>query len=901
MRTIRVLLACGEMEDATLVEELLHQSGGAVYTVERACSLSGVFRRVAEGGGLDVVLLDVALTASEGQDTFSDLLRKTSDLAVILLATADDRELTDRALAAGAKSFLRKDLVDPDRLRRAIEKSIARQGSELELGSGEQRYKTLARLSPVGVFRTDPAGACLYVNERWCEIAGLSPEEALGGGWVKGLHPDDRERIVREWYDAVRENRPFRSEYRFRRGDGVTTWVMGEAVAELGARGEIVGHVGTITDITARKRVEKALRDSESHFRAVFDHAGIGMAVGDLRGRILQCNRAMCAFLGYDSEEIEGLAFEEVTYDGDVAASIPAFRRLAAGEMDRFQLEKRYNRKGGAIVWGRTTVSLVRDAAGDPMCAVAMVEDVTGQKKAEAALRKSEAMLRKAQEIGRIGSWDWDLEKNRVTWSDQTFRLFGVGPSQFSGSIKDALPAIHPEDRSKVLEATRAALHGNRILPIEFRILSAEGERVLWGEGEYIGVDAGRPTRIFGTVQDVTELKRAESVLLTRLRQQAAVTGLGHVALAGAPLAELMNEAVREVSGTLGVGLAEVFELLAEEEALVLRAGVGWREGLEGRARVGVDSDSQAGYTLRSNSPVIVTELATETRFLDRLQLDHRVASGASVVIRGREGPFGVLAAHSAERRVFGADDVQFLEGVANVLAHAIERKRAEEALDISRTRLRKLAGRLQQVREEERTLMAQEIHDHFGQVLTALKMDLAWLKENRCESEEALEERLDSMIELVDSTVESVRAVSTRLRPAILDDLGLEAAVEWQVCEFARHSGMDYSLDVRALDVPLESSRATAIFRILQESLTNVARHAEARHVDISMVVENGSMVMQIRDDGRGITQSSVIGGESLGLIGMRERAASFGGEVDIRALPEGGTVVCLTMPVAD
>jgi len=229
------------------------------------------------------------------------------------------------------------------------------------------------------------------------------------------------------------------------------------------------------------------------------------------------------------------------------------------------------------------------------------------------------------------------------------------------------------------------------------------------------------------------------------------------------------------------------------------------------------------------------------------------------------------------------------------------ERSLAEEKLTKSRERLHNLVVRLQAVREEERTLIAREIHDELGQGLTALKIDLSLLKSRLPASWKKIPAHLQKMIADIDSTIDYVRKLSSSLRPPILDDLGLDAAIEWQIQGFAARTKCEYSLDIQEHPYAYDYDRETAVFRIFQESLNNVARHANARHVGVSLHYHDRVMVMNLVDDGVGISPEKIFDPHSIGLIGMHERAAMFGGEVEIKPHVSGGTSVTVTLPFAE
>jgi PAS domain S-box-containing protein len=220
------------------------------------------------------------------------------------------------------------------------------------------------------------------------------------------------------------------------------------------------------------------------------------------------------------------------------------------------------------------------------------------------------------------------------------------------------------------------------------------------------------------------------------------------------------------------------------------------------------------------------------------------------------------------------------------------------------REQLRALAARLTQVREEERTQIAREIHDVLGQALTGLKMDLSWMSKRTAAVSDrdlagVLEDKIRAMSQVVDSTIGTVRKIATELRPSLLDDLGLEAAAEWQVHEFEKRSGITCKFNSELDEVEISPDSSTALFRILQETLTNVARHANASRVAVRLQVKNSDVLLQVRDNGRGITSREMANTNSLGLLGIRERALLVGGVVHMKGKPKIGTVVSVQVPL--
>jgi PAS domain S-box-containing protein len=227
------------------------------------------------------------------------------------------------------------------------------------------------------------------------------------------------------------------------------------------------------------------------------------------------------------------------------------------------------------------------------------------------------------------------------------------------------------------------------------------------------------------------------------------------------------------------------------------------------------------------------------------------------------------------------------------------ERKRGEESLILQKEQLRALAERLQWVREADRKQVARDLHDQIGQILTAIKMDMTWMIRHLPESEVEVLSRLRESTQSINDGVKAVRTICSGLRPGVLDDLGLAAAIEWQASEFSSRNSIHCQVSVPPVDLHLDGDRATATFRIFQECLTNVIRHAQAKTVRVDLCQEDENIVLVVQDDGIGFHEpnlSNTLG--SLGLLGMKERAQFCGGDVHISSSPGNGTKVTVRVP---
>jgi len=230
------------------------------------------------------------------------------------------------------------------------------------------------------------------------------------------------------------------------------------------------------------------------------------------------------------------------------------------------------------------------------------------------------------------------------------------------------------------------------------------------------------------------------------------------------------------------------------------------------------------------------------------------------------------------------------------------ERKAIENELRGSREQLRELSTHLQAAREVERARISREIHDELGGTLTGLKMDVARLaKSADTLTPDEVRRRTAEMSALIDGTVQTVRRIASDLRPGILDDFGLAAAIEWQLHEFCGRAGLECDFEANIDELDLDPVSSTAVFRLFQETLTNVARHAQATRVTAELEVTGDELRLQVRDNGRGISTTEIGNSKSLGLVGMRERVQQLNGQLSISGTPGRGTTVLIRVPLAN
>jgi PAS domain S-box-containing protein len=749
---------------------------------------------------------------------------------------------------------------------------------------GETRERLLARIAFEATWERDLDSQAMRWGDSVESIFGYDRAEVVNhlSWWRERVHPEDLERAEQAAVEAVRSGGwVWSNEYRFRRKDGSWAWVTARGGIERDGEGRAVREVGAMIDISA-------LKETEARLRLFTDQIPARATATDRELRVVWDVGA--GFPG--SPSAVGKTVPELFADSpDRERVLEGCRKALAGESCKLQIDN-----GEAAA--QLQLGPVRDLAGNVIGVTGVAFDVTDRVRSEEEVRASQRLLQRVLDTIPVGVVVVDRAGDLLLSNPAASRIWGgliaSGPERWAkskGHWHGSGQQIGPGEWASERALTRGETSLGELIDIE----TFDGRRRTIE-------NAAAPIRdthgsIVGAVvvnEDVTERKRAEEEVARRVRQQAAVAQLTLSALRGDELQPLFDEAAALVASTLQIDRAMLLESVPDRSELVFRSIAGsWMPDILPRITIRTEPGMMSWFSLRAKAPLVVEDLAAETRFVpcDVLRAQG-VTSGINVPIPGQERPFGILGAHSTRQRAFTEDEVSFVWSVSNVLATSIEQRRAAGELREKREQLHALSSKLLQAQEAERRAVARELHDDFGQVLTAIRLNL--MRKERDEAE---------TISLVDGAIARMRDLAHDLRPPMLDELGLAASLRWYVEREARRAGLEFHFAIAPPELRPPPGVETTCFRVAQEAFTNVIRHAQARRVDVELRVAGDALELVVHDDGRGFdvdgARRRAARGKSQGLLSMQERVALAGGKLEIDSAPGQGTAVRARLPL--
>jgi PAS domain S-box-containing protein len=784
-----------------------------------------------------VKLDDLPLVVVVGVSQSDIRLQLLHDLAgYILLAIA----LT-AIVAAGARALLA-----------AHRRELALRG---ELAEKEATISAFFAASPLGMAMLDTDLRYRQVNRALADMNGVARADTIG----KTIHdvvPQLAARLEPALRQVVDSGQPCED-----------VEITGETASQPGTprcwllsffpiadpRGGVTGIGCVVMEITERKQAEASL----ARWRQIFEHGDWGVAVGSADGQTLELvNPAFARMHGRSVAELTGQPIASV-FAPEALAALPADIALTH-ERGHRRYESAHRHADGHSFPVLIDATTVRDDAGQVLYRIVNVQDITETRRTQEEMRIAKEFFQNLFDAAPLGKAIANLDGRYIRVNRAMCDFLGYSEQELLALTFQDI--THPDDLDTNVDFRQRMLAGGPdVFRMEKRYLHKDG-RALWAVlvASVVRDAAGKPAYTIGQMMDIDLRKRAEEALNRKDME--------------------LREALRV--GRIGSWNLDLAEGIATWSAELCR--------IVGRDPAHPTLDSAARRRYYTAASLAAHEAAIEraTSVGEAYELELEIVRG-----NGQHG--WLLVCGEAVREAGGG--IVRLRGTAQDIT---ERKQTELALRQTREQLRALSAYQETMLEEERKRIAREVHDELGQFLTALKMDISLIRLRFGEDAE-LREKVEDMRGLVEKTIQVVRHVASNLRPAALD-LGLVAAIEWLAEDFGHRWEIDCRVELAGSDIVLDDVRSTAVFRLVQESLTNVARHAAADKVIISLDRRGARLHVRVWDNGRGFDPAAVRKLRGFGLLGMRERALSLGGTLHIKSSVGNGTTVVFNLPMA-
>ena len=862
---------------------------------------------------------------------------------------------------------------------------IASQKRSTELlKQSEDHLRRVVDSTPVMIWSAEPDGAVDFVNKSWKDFTGRSFDNLDGWKWTALIHPDDTERVVSQWRKALGTGEPVETEARLQRIGGDYRWLQIRSIPLRNASGKITKWYGTKMDITERKQAEELLRESETKLKDAQQLAMIGYWERDLIADRITWSEGTWRIFGVEAFDgvMNQARLQEFVHPNDRRLQQHALSEALQGSQ-LYDVEYRIVRPDGDVRFVHVRDQIEYDKSGKPIRMFGAVQDITERKRAEESLRESEKRYRALFTYSPDAIYVHGEE--RVTLVNPTMcQLLGADePSQLIG--KSVFEIVHPEYHEKMRERWKVVFGGQPAPLLEEKFIRLDGTAVDV-EVNAVAVDWHGSKRVQVMVRDITERKRMVEALRQseanfRTLAEQSLQGIAiyqgeNVVYANPASSAILGYTIEEIKSKSPDQLASLVHPLdrafAEGHVVKRLAGeegalwVEWRMMHKDGSMRWIQACNNAieynGQPALLSMTLDITERKRAEKALRESEERYRalfacafdglcvlvddtvtIANPGFCRLTGVDEPSQIVGTsifelvHPRDQQAMSERedlvrrglpvplyeetfvrhdgsmvevevssapiDWQGSKGVQIVARDISERKKAESALKASMEQLHVLAQRLETIREDEKETIAREIHDEFGQALTAIRMSLSLLSERIQSgeklSQESIRAELRSSINLIDRAFQSIQSIVTELRPWVLDSLDLNGAIQWQAREFGAHTGINCEVNSTLENTQIGRESTTAIFRIFQETLTNIARHAKTKKVDVVLKTEHDNLILRVNDYGIGISEEKAEAPESLGIQGMKERALSLGGDLQIRGIEDGGTIVTLKVPV--
>jgi PAS domain S-box-containing protein len=903
----------------------------------------------------DVVLLDVSMPKMNGLEAARLIRREIPDSNILIVSQNDANLMEKAALQAGARRYIQKTRISPD-LTEALE-ALSREalnhhppvvneaeskegasaaGRKLEMEQQdpeaqkrEQQFRAMIDALPAAIYTTDAEGWLTHFNPAAVKFSGRVPE--LGSDrWCvswKIFQADGTPVPLENCPMAVtlKEGRIVAgAECMAERPDGTRIWFTPHPTPLLDASGKVVGGINMLVDITERKLAERA----NSLLAAIVDSSDDAIISKNFDGIITSWNKSAERIFGYTADEAIGKPITLLIPPECCGEEEEIIARLRRGErVDHFETTRM--RKDGSTLDVSLTISPVRDAKGQVVGASKVARDITERKLAERALRNSEerfrAIVTTTPECVKLVAADGTL----LHMNSSGLAMVGADCAETVVG-KCVYDLVAPQDRQRFRAFNQAICRGEKGC-LEFGIVGLGGEyRHLETHAAPLRTREGEIVQL-AVSRDVTERKRTEKALADAARQQQALFHLADELHRAISMEDVYEAGLEAICGALQCDRASI---LIDDNHGIMRF-VSWR-GLSEDYRKAVEGHSpwRAGET--NPQPVCIDDIdaADLGESLKATVRAERIKSLAFVPLVSEGKLMGKFMMYFSARHDFSTDETELSLAIARQLSFAIDRKRADAALRQSEEKFRKLSEsldvevrlrtveleahssgmmkqseqlrdlsqRLLRAQDEERRHIARELHDSAGQTLTVLEMNLARFLEEAQQSTPHLAKEAEETHQLVRQLTREIRTTSYLLHPPLLDESGLASALGWYIEGLRERGGLDIVLAIPEEFGRLPREIELVVFRLVQESLTNIHRHSGSKSASIQIARDGEAVSIEVEDQGKGMSREKLAEiqsrGAGVGIRGMHERVRQFRGNMQIES-SGSGTRILVSIPI--
>ena len=821
-------------------------------------------------------------------------LKRAHDEIRQLNADLERRVVERTAQLAATNEQLKLEIIERKQAEEGIRKSeqVLREAESLgHTGSWEQNLVTGE------IFNTDENLRLFFGDDR---SKGTDFED-----YAEAVHPDDREYVMQRRAQLLTERGPSDIEYRVVWPDGNVHVIFGRATVVYDELGQAIRVYGTNVDITERKQAEEHIRFQANVLSQVLD---VVIAI-DNEYRITYWNAAAERLYGFKSDEVLGQQLEQVNHYRWVKPEDEKAANDSLSATGSWRGKNIHLKKSGEEIYVESSVSVLKDQSGNTIGLLAIIRDITERKRAEEELRTQKEILQKIFDhtpmmIGMIGTDGKWLMVNQA-WE----RTMGWTFEELHQPNLDILAEVYPDpqEHQRVLDFIaapagewadfKARVRDGRVLDVTFT-------NVRLSDGKTLG---------FGL--DITERKQAEEEIKWQASRAETLARIASSLNNQLDLDAVIHAICEEAINIFKVSQATMSLYDKKRDLLVYAGGVNVPP--EYVATMEPITRSQFDDFLGAMGPIIV--IPDIQSFPDvpnaRFSSDLDVRTVVTTAMLRNQELIGVLVVGvNGHVREFAKDELTLLKAVSDQAAQAIANAQLLKAANEQHEQLRALSAKLVEAQESERKRLAREIHDDISQTLTASIMQLGTAKSLLPKSAKSAYTILEQTEELIKNTLEQTRLIIADLRPPVLDDLGLAPALRRLGDELQESTGATVKIKTSRLPRRLPAPIEVALFRIVQEALANIRRHAQAHHVTISLAKESERLTLSVQDDGIGfekqtsrsrqrgdmvIEEGLVIPAGHFGLIGIQERVTQLGGKLKVTSAPGQGATLRVELPL--